>query len=293
MLEAQSVSAWGRARDMAKLCSHRMLQDALDEIARQKPKDLFKPLRVHFIGEDGIDAGKASMPAGGEGQQLLRSALASSSPPFGGLACRRRQEGVLPAAGHGAALPRLWHAHIPAGEWGQQERPLLHMLLDNAHHREPSLLPEPCRAAALLLPLSAWGQVGVANLQLAVLAARRTGVAHLLVQPHHAGGGGRVPAAGAGAGAGHLQRCAARLPAAAGALPQNSGAGGQAARPGGHAAHAGQVRCCVSASQSEKGSSFLGTKALPRPGQPGYLLPRFSMPPTHVLPQVTAAAAAV
>ena len=33
------------------------LQDALDEIARQKPRDLFKPLRVHFIGEDGIDAG--------------------------------------------------------------------------------------------------------------------------------------------------------------------------------------------------------------------------------------------
>ena len=33
------------------------LQDALDEIARQRPKDLFKPLRVHFIGEDGIDAG--------------------------------------------------------------------------------------------------------------------------------------------------------------------------------------------------------------------------------------------
>jgi hypothetical protein len=34
-----------------------LVQDALDEIARQKPKDLFKPLRVHFIGEDGIDAG--------------------------------------------------------------------------------------------------------------------------------------------------------------------------------------------------------------------------------------------
>ena len=33
------------------------LQDALDEIARQKPRDVFKPLRVHFIGEDGIDAG--------------------------------------------------------------------------------------------------------------------------------------------------------------------------------------------------------------------------------------------
>ncbi len=32
-------------------------QDALDEIARQRPRDLYKPLRVHFIGEDGIDAG--------------------------------------------------------------------------------------------------------------------------------------------------------------------------------------------------------------------------------------------
>lgn len=34
-----------------------MRQDALDEIARQRPRDLFKPLRVHFIGEAGIDAG--------------------------------------------------------------------------------------------------------------------------------------------------------------------------------------------------------------------------------------------
>jgi hypothetical protein len=33
------------------------MQDALDEIARQRPRDLFKPLRVHFIGEAGIDAG--------------------------------------------------------------------------------------------------------------------------------------------------------------------------------------------------------------------------------------------
>lgn len=33
------------------------MQDALNEIARQRPRDLFKPLRVHFIGEDGIDAG--------------------------------------------------------------------------------------------------------------------------------------------------------------------------------------------------------------------------------------------
>ncbi len=33
------------------------MQDALDEVARQLKQDLFKPLRVHFIGEEGIDAG--------------------------------------------------------------------------------------------------------------------------------------------------------------------------------------------------------------------------------------------
>ena len=34
-----------------------LVEDALDEIARQNEKDLYKPLRVHFIGEEGIDAG--------------------------------------------------------------------------------------------------------------------------------------------------------------------------------------------------------------------------------------------
>lgn len=34
-----------------------LVEDALAEVARQRPRDLFKPLRVHFIGEDGIDAG--------------------------------------------------------------------------------------------------------------------------------------------------------------------------------------------------------------------------------------------
>ncbi|XRB21254.1 HECT domain-containing protein [Pseudoscourfieldia marina] len=34
-----------------------IITDALDEVARQKPMDLFKPLRVHFIGEEGVDAG--------------------------------------------------------------------------------------------------------------------------------------------------------------------------------------------------------------------------------------------
>eukprot|EP00210_Caulerpa_lentillifera_P001329 g1279.t1 len=34
-----------------------LLEDALNEISRQHKKDLFKPLRVHFIGEEGIDGG--------------------------------------------------------------------------------------------------------------------------------------------------------------------------------------------------------------------------------------------
>lgn len=48
-----------RPNDFAEECSkvYPGMQDALDEIARQKPRDVFKPLRVHFIGEDGIDAG--------------------------------------------------------------------------------------------------------------------------------------------------------------------------------------------------------------------------------------------
>ncbi|GAX82001.1 hypothetical protein CEUSTIGMA_g9429.t1 [Chlamydomonas eustigma] len=34
-----------------------LVEDALSEISRQLKRDLFKPLRVHFIGEEGIDAG--------------------------------------------------------------------------------------------------------------------------------------------------------------------------------------------------------------------------------------------
>ena len=34
-----------------------LMEDALAEISRQRPRDLFKPLRVHFIGEEGVDAG--------------------------------------------------------------------------------------------------------------------------------------------------------------------------------------------------------------------------------------------
>ena len=52
-------------------------QDALNEIARQRSRDLFKPLRVHFIGEDGIDAGGVKK----EFFQLLMTELLS--PDYG------------------------------------------------------------------------------------------------------------------------------------------------------------------------------------------------------------------
>lgn len=42
---------------IVRIRRNHLLEDALDEIARQRPRDLFKPLRVHFIGEDGVDAG--------------------------------------------------------------------------------------------------------------------------------------------------------------------------------------------------------------------------------------------
>jgi ubiquitin-protein ligase E3 A len=42
---------------ITRIRRNHLVEDALDEIARQYRKDLFKPLRVHFIGEEGIDAG--------------------------------------------------------------------------------------------------------------------------------------------------------------------------------------------------------------------------------------------
>ena len=53
------------------------MQDALNEIARQRSRDLLKPLRVHFIGEDGIDAGGVKK----EFFQLLMTELLS--PDYG------------------------------------------------------------------------------------------------------------------------------------------------------------------------------------------------------------------
>eukprot|EP00884_Botryococcus_braunii_P023346 jgi/Botrbrau1/9696/Bobra.0201s0026.1 len=34
-----------------------LLEDAMSEIARQRHRDLLKPIRIHFIGEEGVDAG--------------------------------------------------------------------------------------------------------------------------------------------------------------------------------------------------------------------------------------------
>lgn len=54
-----------------------LLEDALNEVSRQRPRDLFKPLRVHFIGEDGVDAGGVKK----EFFQLLMAELLS--PDYG------------------------------------------------------------------------------------------------------------------------------------------------------------------------------------------------------------------
>jgi ubiquitin-protein ligase E3 A len=60
--EAPSPEACGMPGTHPDACvlrvrrSH-LVADALSEVARQTAGDIFKPLRVHFIGEDGIDAG--------------------------------------------------------------------------------------------------------------------------------------------------------------------------------------------------------------------------------------------
>lgn len=53
----------------------------MDEVSRQLKKDLFKPLRVHFIGEEGIDAGGVKK----EFFQLLVTELLC--PDYGLLVC--------------------------------------------------------------------------------------------------------------------------------------------------------------------------------------------------------------
>lgn len=58
-----------------------LVEDAMDEVSRQLKKDLFKPLRVHFIGEEGIDAGGVKK----EFFQLLVTELLC--PDYGMLVC--------------------------------------------------------------------------------------------------------------------------------------------------------------------------------------------------------------
>ena len=84
------------------------MQDALNEIARQRSKDLFKPLRVHFIGEDGIDAGGVKK----EFFQLLMTELLS--PDYGMLVfqpvspptCKKRA-----ASGSVQKYASVWQSH--------------------------------------------------------------------------------------------------------------------------------------------------------------------------------------
>jgi hypothetical protein len=107
-----------------------LVEDALDEIARQYRRDLFKPLRVHFIGEEGIDAGESVGFCSSwaracflflRGPPRRRPAAALTNPPKTTpttppppQSCRRRQKGVLPAIDGRAPEPRLRHARLPA-----------------------------------------------------------------------------------------------------------------------------------------------------------------------------------
>lgn len=82
-----------------------LVEDAMDEISRQFKKDLFKPLRVHFIGEEGIDAGGVKK----EFFQLLVTELLC--PDYGLLVrcCLCARRGIDAASAHVAAsIPTLW-----------------------------------------------------------------------------------------------------------------------------------------------------------------------------------------
>jgi len=56
-----------------------LVADALEEVARQHPADLFKPLRVHFIGEEGVDAGGLKKGACSEGRCFAHLSLSVQS----------------------------------------------------------------------------------------------------------------------------------------------------------------------------------------------------------------------
>jgi len=55
--EASGVPATHPDMCIIRVRRTHLLEDGLAEVGRQRPRDLLKPLRVHFIGEDGIDAG--------------------------------------------------------------------------------------------------------------------------------------------------------------------------------------------------------------------------------------------
>lgn len=247
----------------ALLCASINPQDALDEIARQKPKDLFKPLRVHFIGEDGIDAGGSKdtnkVGAGHSSPwtsdavwafSLLTHVEQDAEPP-----CKPRGPITLALPPFSLSPPN----HFPSAGGVKKEFfqllvtellcPDYGMLIYQPESRtywfNPTTLEADAEFLLLGLVRQGWGLVAVARVvvgrgQVAKSVAHKGwpqacvhGFLSTTCCPPHR--------ASAGAGPGHLQRRAAGLPAAAGAVPQDPGAGGEAARPGGHAAHAGQV----------------------------------------------------
>jgi hypothetical protein len=86
-----------------------LVDDALDEIARQYRRDLFKPLRVHFIGEEGIDAGARAARAPPAGPVWLF--LGPPRPPSW---AERRCKPWHFSRHPDSAPPRFCNAHRPA-----------------------------------------------------------------------------------------------------------------------------------------------------------------------------------
>lgn len=91
-------------------------------MARQGPKDFFMPLRMQLIVICSSRiatlfmsiAGRAGRDSAAAAEGPVQAAAGALHP--GGWHRRwRPEEGVLPAAAGGAAVPRLRHAHLPAG----------------------------------------------------------------------------------------------------------------------------------------------------------------------------------
>ena len=117
---------------------HHLVEDALAEVSRQLKKDLFKPLRVHFIGEEGIDAGGVKK----ELFQLLMTQLLS--PDYGMLTHQQESNTYWWVAG--------WRVIFGMASSGQRHgaRPLpgmrrSHIGVQVSLHNDSLLAPPTCR----------------------------------------------------------------------------------------------------------------------------------------------------